>query len=100
MVARQPTWILFVTARYPGSSPTAQYNLGGANVKGYVMTYDQDTARLRLVRPSAARRIELTNATHAMNKTTSWPKFAPFIQSAQGGGSLVFFTFSAKFDYG
>jgi hypothetical protein len=30
-----------------------------------------------------------------MNKTSSWPKFSPFIQ-----GNLTFFTFNAEFDYG
>lgn len=91
-------WILFVTARWPGSSPTAGFNLPGADIKPYAMSYDQDTARLRLVQAAAnAGVIELTNATHVMNKTTSWPKFAPFIQAQ---GTLVFLTFSAKFNYG
>lgn len=91
-------WILFVTARWPGSSPSAGFNLPGADIKAYSMSYDQDTARLRLVQAAAnSAVIELTNATHAMNKTTSWPKFAPFIQAQ---GTLVFITFSAKFNYG
>ena len=90
-------WILFVSAKWPGSSPTADLNLGTSS-KGYTMSYDQDTARLRLVQAMPGSPvIELANATHAMNKTASWPKFAPFIQKA---GTLVFFTFSAKFNYG
>ncbi len=90
-------WILFVSAVWPGSSPTAEKNLG-VPAKSYLLSYDQDTARLRLVQSSGQGAvIELGNATRMPNKTTSWPKFAPFIQSS---GDLVFFTYSAKFDYG
>jgi hypothetical protein len=94
-------WIVFATAKWPGSSPTAAANLfgypGAKSPVGYSMSYDQDTARLRLVSVDGGNVIELGNATHSANKATSWPKFAPFIQKQ---GSLVFFTFGAKFDYG
>src|SRR4029079_12273478 len=35
--------------------------------------------------------------TVARNKTSSWPKFAPFVQAS---GSLMFLTFNSKIDYG
>jgi hypothetical protein len=90
-------WIVFNSVE-KGScfSPTAAGN--GVDVTGRCMTYDQRGARLRLVRAQeGAVPIELGAATHELDKTTAWPKFAPF---QQAGGKLVFFTFSAKFDYG
>ena len=88
-------WIVFATGRYPGNSPTAAQN--GVNTTGKCMSYDQDTARLRLVRITGGPVIELTAATHVMDRTSSWPKFTPFVQN---NGQLVFFTFSSKFSYG
>ena len=90
-------WIVFNSARKAEcASPTAMNN--GVNVAGLCMSYDQRAARLRLVRAQAgATPIELTAATRQANMTTAWPKFAPFQQS---GGRLVFFTFSAKTEYG
>jgi hypothetical protein len=88
-------WIVFATGKFPGSSPTAANN--GVDTSGKCMSYDQDSARLRLVKAAGGAPFELSAATHAMNKTSTWPKFAPFIQ---GGGNLVFITFSSKFAYG
>jgi hypothetical protein len=88
-------WIVFATGTYPGNSPTAAAN--GVNTTNKCMSYDQDTARLRMVSAAGGKPIELTAATHAANRTSSWPKFAPFVQA---NGSLVFITFSAKFAYG
>ncbi len=88
-------WIVFATGQYPGSSPTAAGN--GVDTSNKCMSYDQDTARLRLVKASGGAVIELSAATHVMKRTATWPKFAPFIQN---GGQLVFITFSSKFAYG
>ena len=59
-----------------------------------VATFQPGAGKTRNV---AGAPIELVNATHAMNRTSTWPKFAPFIQ---GNGNLVFFTFSSRFAYG
>ncbi len=88
-------WIVFATGRYPGSSPTAGNNY--VDTSGKCMSYDQDSARLRLVAATGGAVIELANATHQMDRTATWPKFAPFVQ---GDGQLVFITFSSKFAYG
>jgi hypothetical protein len=108
--------VVFATMTAPGNSQSGLGNLqtqcntsadcgggtcdpilGACDASAYTLSYDQDSTRLRLVQAGGGTPIELKNATHIMNKTTTWPKFAPFIQN---GGSLVFFTFSAKFDYG
>ncbi len=90
-------WILFNSADYPGcASDTAETQTGFNLTLVHCVSYDQTAARLRLVRAEQNQTpIELTAATHLPNKTTAWPKFAPFQQN-----NLVFFTFSAKFDYG
>jgi hypothetical protein len=59
-------------------------------------SYNQSTARLRLVNVDTKVVVELTAATNAANRTSSWPKFAPFAQP----GGLMFLTFNAKLDYG
>lgn len=91
-------WVVFESATYPGHSPSAGINIHRTSPdapKGYCMAYDQDTARLRIVSADGGNVVDLQAATHIPNKTTSWPKFAPFQQT-----NLVFVTFSAKFDYG
>src|SRR5207244_4072957 len=90
-------WLVFASYTFPGNAQSALLHLGLASAPGEALSYDQDTARLRLVKASGGAVLELTNATHIANKTTTWPKFAPFIQD---NGNLVFFTFSAKFNYG
>ncbi len=61
-------------------------------------TYNSHGTRLRMVRAQSGQTpIELTNATHAMNQGTNWPRSAPFIQQ---NGSLMFFTFSSYVPYG
>jgi hypothetical protein len=90
-------WILFNSAAYPGCASDSAEDKTGLDLKlVHCVSYDQTAARLRLVlaKPNQTP-IELTQATHQVNKTTAWPKFAPFQQ-----GNLAFFTFSAKFDYG
>jgi hypothetical protein len=59
-------------------------------------SYNQQTARLRLVNVDTKVVVELAAATSAMSRMTSWPKFAPFAQP----GGLMFLTFNAKLDYG
>ncbi len=88
-------WIVFATGVWPGSSPTAAFN--GVDTTNKTMSYDQDSARLRLVAAGGGTPIELVAATHQMQRTSTWPKFAPF---EQNGGKLVFLTFSSKFAYG
>lgn len=90
-------WILFNSAATPGCASDSAGKKTGFNLRMVrCVSYDQTAARLRLVRARADQTpIELLRAAHEPNKTTAWPKFAPFQQ-----GSLVFFTFSAKLDYG
>jgi hypothetical protein len=90
-------WILFNSAATPGCASDSAGKKTGFNLRLVnCVSYDQTAARLRLVRARPGQTpIELPRAAHAPNKTTAWPKFAPFQQ-----GSLVFFTFSAKLDYG
>jgi hypothetical protein len=58
-------------------------------------SYDQQKARLRLVRLQDKQVFELANATHEQSKWSTYPKFAPF-QS----GSISFLTFNSKINYG
>lgn len=90
-------WILFNSAATPGCASDSAGAKTGFNLKlVHCVSYDQTAARLRLVRARPDQTpIELARAMREPNKTTAWPKFAPFQQ-----GSLVFFTFSAKLDYG
>jgi Tol biopolymer transport system component len=61
-------------------------------------SYDQKRARLRLVRRAGGEVIELTRATHELEKWSTFPKFAPFLKDEQGG--LMFLTFNSKINYG
>jgi hypothetical protein len=61
-------------------------------------SYDQKKARLRLVRRSGGTVYELTNATHELNKWSTYPKFAPFKTGQQD--KLMFLTFNSKINYG
>lgn len=90
-------WILFNSAATPGCASDSAGKKTGFNLRLVrCVSYDQTAARLRLVRARPDQTpIELVRASREANKTTAWPKFAPFQQ-----GSLVFFTFSAKLDYG
>lgn len=90
-------WILFNSTSSPGCNSDSAAAKTGFNLRLVkCVSYDQTTARLRLVRAKPNQTpMELTRAMRLPNKTTSWPKFAPFQQ-----GNLVFFTFSAKLDYG
>src|SRR5262249_36772286 len=59
-------------------------------------SYDQSTARLRLVNVDTKVVVELAAASGTANRTSTWPKFAPFSQA----GGVMFLTFNAKLDYG
>ena len=59
-------------------------------------SYDQPTARLRLVDVATKVVVELSAASGKAGSTSTWPKFAPFAQA----GGLMFLTFNAKLDYG
>jgi hypothetical protein len=61
-------------------------------------SYDQKKARLRLVAREGGSVYELANATHQLEKWSTYPKFAPF--SIGQGGSQFFLTFNSKIDYG
>jgi hypothetical protein len=79
-------WIVFVSAPV---DPT------GMDTRA--KSYDQMNSRLRLVRRSGGTVYELGHATQGKGKTSTWPKFAPFIQS---GGKVMFIAYSSKIDYG
>jgi hypothetical protein len=83
-------WIVFATTDFPGMSNTISPVDQSAS-------YDQADARLRMVRATGGTPIELLQATHQMNRTSTWPKFAPFVQDS---GNLVFITFNSRFAYG
>ena len=61
-------------------------------------SYDQKRARLRLVGRDGGKVYELANATHELDKWSTYPKFAPF--SAGQTGTLMFLTFNSKINYG
>jgi len=92
-------WILFNTGTKPGFSPIAQDAMDGVYgvPSDRLVSYDQRTSRLRLVRVSGGGIYELGRATVMPGSTASWPKFTPFVQK---GGKLMFFTYSSKIDYG
>lgn len=86
---------------YPTWSPTGQFIAFASaprelDADGHQRkSYDQQKARLRLVRLEDKQVFELANATHEDSKWSTYPKFAPF-QS----GSLSFLTFNSKINYG
>jgi hypothetical protein len=81
---------------YPTWSPDGQW-VAFASAARQVKSYDNASARLRLVSRQGGRVYELGRATQAIGKTSTWPKFAPF---QQAGGQLIFLTFNSKMDYG
>jgi hypothetical protein len=87
---------------YPTWSPDGHFIAFSTGKVGMQMqippetSYNQQTARLRLVNVDTKVVVELAAATSAVNRMTSWPKFAPFAQP----GGLMFLTFNAKLDFG
>ncbi len=60
-------------------------------------SYDQAQARLRLVSLADSKIYELGNATQMVGLTSTWPKFAPFLDPS---GNVMDITFNSKLDYG
>jgi TolB protein len=87
---------------YPTWSPDGHFivfatgKVGAPTVGPAVTSYDQATARLRLVNVDTKALFELAAASGKAGSTSTWPKFAPFSQA----GGLMFLTFNAKLDYG
>jgi hypothetical protein len=87
---------------YPTWSPDGQliaFSTGKVGMPTQIppaTSYNQSTARLRLVDVGTKVVVELSAATNVMNRTSSWPKFAPFAEA----GGLMFLTFNARLDYG
>jgi TolB protein len=87
---------------YPTWSPDGHFiafatgKVGAPTATPPQTSYDQSTARLRLVNVDTKAIFELTAASGAPGTTSTWPKFAPFSQA----GGLMFITFNSKMDYG
>jgi len=60
-------------------------------------SYNQSQARLRLVSREGGQVYELGNATQGVGHTSTWPKFAPFVQDQN---QTLFLTYNSKIDYG
>lgn len=94
-------WLVFNTGTKPGFSPIAQDDSAGFSYgvpKDQLVSYDQQTSRLRMVRSDgSAAPIELARATVMAGETTSYPRVAPF---TTGGGEVFWITFASKMDYG
>jgi hypothetical protein len=93
-------WIIFNSGVKPGFSPPAQntslpFHYGIPNDQ--LVSYDQETSYLRLVKTTGGTVYDLYRASIVFGATSSWPKFAPFIQFNQ---QIMFFTFSSKYNYG
>ncbi|HTM46999.1 MAG TPA: hypothetical protein VL137_18710 [Polyangiaceae bacterium] len=80
---------------YPSWSPDEKW-IVFASAPLFSVSYDQPSARLRVVHADGGDITELSNATQGIGNTSSLPKFAPFVQP---DGSM-FFTFNSKIDYG
>ncbi len=63
-------------------------------------SYDQKMARLRLVARKGGTVYELENATHELEKWSTYPKFAPFSVGQSESGTQFFLTFNSKINYG
>lgn len=86
---------------YPTWSPDSRFVAfasapRGLGEDGYARkSYDQKKARLRLVRREGGDVYELTQATHQLDRWSTFPKFAP-----DEHGGLMFLTFNSKMSYG
>lgn len=89
---------------YPTWSPDGQFiAFASAPVENDELgmprkSYDQQKARLRLVRRTGGEVYELSRAMPELDKWSTYPKFAPF--SAGQAGDLMFLTFNSKVNYG
>lgn len=84
-------WIAFASAP-AGTGPA-----GSQDEKAADSTYNHPQARLRLVSSSGEAVHDLVRATHQIGRTSTWPKFTPFVQD---GGNVMFIAFNSKLDYG
>lgn len=77
-----------------GIAPCGGAREGGSGVCG---VYDAHNTSLWLARADQSLPpVYLERATYKTGMSTNWPRVAPF---QQRGGSLIFITFSARFDY-
>ncbi|MCS6915677.1 MAG: hypothetical protein RMK29_03570 [Myxococcales bacterium] len=91
-------FLVFNSARHGECATDAGDQQGVEIGAGNCTSYDQRNARLRLLPlQPGAQPLELSRATVQPNRTTTWPRFSPFLQD---GGRLGFIAFSAKLDYG
>ena len=85
---------------YPTFSPDGKWvAFASAPVSGVLAdaSYNRSQARLRLVSREGGQVYELGRATQGVGHTSTWPKFAPFIQD---NGNTLFITYNSKIDYG
>jgi hypothetical protein len=81
---------------YPSWSPDGKWIVFASGPAAH-NSYDSPDARLRLVARDGGKVYDLGKATGAAGKTSTWPKFAPFMQAS---GQVMFITFNSKLDYG
>jgi hypothetical protein len=85
---------------YPSFSPDGKWVVfASAPISTAAMgySYNQAQARLRLVSRDGGQVYDLGRATQGVGHTSTWPKFAPFVQD---DGQTLFVTFNSKIDYG
>ncbi|HET6282452.1 MAG TPA: hypothetical protein VFH73_15925 [Polyangia bacterium] len=83
---------------YPSWSPDGKWiAFASAPAGAGKLSYNQADSRLRLVSRSGGTIYDLVNATQGVGRTSTWPKFAPYMQA---GGNIMFITFNSKIDYG
>ncbi len=87
-------WIAFASAPVGKGGGGTESNTAGVD-----SNYNTPTARLRMVAAAGGQVYELTAATQGVGKTSTWPKFTPFVQEL-GSEKVYFVAFNSKIDYG
>ena len=83
---------------YPSWSPDGKWIVFVSTPSGLDrISYDQADTRLRLVSRDGGPIFDLANATQVVGRTSTWPKFSPYLQA---DGNVMFITFNSKIDYG
>ncbi len=83
---------------YPSWSPDGKWLAFASAPAGMGRaSYDQAQARLRMVSLEDKKIYELGHATQKAGLTSTWPKFAPFLDKT---GNVMYITFNSKLDYG